>query len=322
MSEILKRAFEKPQALTQSKHFNLLHRGEKPNYFWDLYPMTTEYYHEFNPYFVHSIPDQRVTVFPAFPVFTVRDGYIAFADFLLKYWKAIPKWKTTFLIPDSYTPLLPESLRGQFLSYRLTQKADPTTAAVKKVTIAGHMTSAYFGNYAEIERKLSLIRELPSTVRIEVCIQQRRNPFFQHEKENFHWVNIPEVIRKSAGNREVSFLRLHELMERSTFSGSLLIDLMVDTAFSCDSYLHFFYLGRGGVIAEYPVADESPALAAFDVSFNQRLSVHSLPAADSCFSELIFYQKLHRGDICSHPGFHALLRKILNVKIFEKDDAS
>ena len=151
MSEILKAAFAKPNALTQSKNYSLINRGQIHKYYWDLYPLAQDYYHEFNPYLVHMI--YKETIFPGFKVFTVRDGMYAFADFLMKNMKEIPKWKNVFLIPEAFTPLIPESLDNSFLTYSLSQINKPDIKKAKTVIVFGLLNDYYFGSYEDIEKK-------------------------------------------------------------------------------------------------------------------------------------------------------------------------
>lgn len=313
MSEILNAWYDNPQALTQSKHYHLLDRQSMSSYRWDCYPIMDEYYHEFNPFFVHTIPEKLSVIFPAFKVFTVRDGYIAFADFLLKYWRQIPGWKNYFLIPESYAPLIPENLHDQFFIYKTSQLRTPDIKKAKSVTIFGLLNDYYFGDYKTIEKRLAPIRETAPDTKIELAISIRRNPFLSAERENSHWIEIPELIRKCVGERPVSFVKLSPYLERSVMKDSYLIDLAIDEALTCDSFFTYWYLGRGGMVDQYPVYKHSDkALFELDVSFGQKLQVFPFPKIASQFPELLFFQKLNKGELLNFVAFHRKVKSIIS----------
>lgn len=313
MSEILNDWYKRPHALTQSKHYHLLDREKMAKYRWHSYPIMDEYYHEFNPFFVHSIPDARAGVFPAFKVFTVRDGYIAFADFLLKYWRQMPGWKTLFLIPPSYAPLIPENLQNQFLIYQTSQVRTPDIRSAKSVTVFGLLNDYYFGDYANIKKKLAPILETAPDTKIELAISIRTNPFLAAERENTHWIDIPELIRRNIGGRPSAFVKMAEYLDRSVMKDHYLIDLKYDDAYTCDSFFTYWYLGRGGMVGDYPVYSPSEkSIFELDISFGQKLQVFPFPKIASKFPELLFFQKMNKGELLQYVAFHRFIREMIS----------
>lgn len=309
MSEILKASFDKPRALTQSKHYDLINRGEIHKYYWDLFPLAQDYYHEFNPFLVHLI--YKDVIFNEFKIFTVRDGMFTFADFILKKVKDIPKWKTTFLIPESYTPLVPENLSEYFFSYTLSQANKPDLKKIKTVFVFGLMNDYYLGSYDDIRRRLAPLKDLPPDVKLEVCITQRRTPLLLEEKENLHYIHVPEIVRELAGNREIKWLRMRDLMEKTVLRDHYLIDLMHDQSFICDSYFHYWFLSHGGKINSLPVTKKEETLFDLDLSFNQKLHIKPLPKMERHFSELMFFSRFNKGEMWSSPRFHEEVKKIV-----------
>lgn len=306
MSEILKQAYAKPRALTQSRHYHLINRGEIPKYYWDLYPLVQDYYHEFNPFLVHLI--YKDVIFPEFKVFTVRDGMYAFSDFLLRKMKEIPKWKNTFLIPESYAPLIPEHLETHFLTYSHSQVKAPDLSKAKTVVIFGLLNDYYFGSYEAVAKRLAPLKNLPADVRIEVCISQRKIPFLHEDKEHMHYIHIPEVIRKVLGNREIHWLRMKDLMDKTVLQNHHLVDLMDNQSFTCDSFLHFWFISRGGTVNSLPVTKKEETLFDIDLSFGQRLHVKKLPTHEKKIGELIFFSRLNRGNLLESSRFHEEVR--------------
>lgn len=311
MSEILKAAFAKPNALTQSKNYFLLNRGEVPKYYWELYPLAQDYYHEFNPYLVHSIAKPMIV--PEFRIFTVRDGMFTFAEFLLQHMKEIPKWKSTFLIPGNYAALIPEHLSEYFLSASLSQVQKPDIKKAKTVMIFGLLNSYYFGGYEDIEKRLAPLKDLPPDVKVEICLSMRRTPMLAEEKENLHYIHVPELVRKLVGDREISWIRMRDLLEKPVLRDHYLIDLMHDQALICDSYFHFWFLSRGGMVNSLPQwQKQDESLFDLDLSFNQKLTVTPLPSVKADIAELVFFYKTNKGtDIWSSPRFHQEVRKII-----------
>ncbi len=309
MSEILNAAYAKPNALTQSKNYSLINRGNINKYYWDLYPLAQDYFHEFNPYLVHTI--YKDDVFPAFNIFTVRDGMHTFADFLLQHLKDIHKWKTLFLIPEYYTPLIPENLSEKFLSYSLSQIQKPEIKKAKTVVVFGLLNEYYYGSYDLIEKRLAPLKDLPPDVKIEVCLTQRRTPLIMEEKENLHYINIPEIVRKVIGNREFKWIRLRDLMEKSVLRDHYLIDLINTPSLICDSYFHYWFLSRGGMINSLPQWKKEETLFEIDLSFNQKLNVKPLPDVKRQVTDLIFFYKTHKGEMWNSPPFHQEVSNIV-----------
>ncbi len=311
MSEILKAAFDKPRAINQNKHHGMVNKGLWPKYIWDFYPIAQDYYHEFNPYFLHLLYNDKVI--PEFNVFSVRDGAFAFAEFLVKSMKEMPKWKTHFLIPSQYAPLVPDLLKPQFLSYSTSQVKKPDIRKAKKVIIFSLLCDQYFGSYEKIKEKLLVLKDLPSDVQIEVCIAQRKNPFHHDDKETFHYIHIPELIRKAVGNREIHWIKMRDLMEKTVLRDHYLVDLKEGNLLTCDSYLHFWFLSRGGMINTLPEWDKKETLFDLDLSFGQKLHVRPLPEVTSQFAELLFLSKTVKGDLLNFPNFHREVKQIIGT---------
>ncbi len=312
MSEILKAAFARPRAINQNKHHFLVNKGLIPQYIWDFYPLATDYYHEFNPYYVHLIYNEKI--FPEFPVFTVRDGVVAFADFLLKNLKLIPTWKTLFLIPASYAPLVPDVLREQFLTYTISQNQKPDIRKANTVTIFGLMCEQYFGNYDKIAEKLAVLKDLAPDAEIRICLAPRKNPLDPGDKETLHYIHVPELVRKSVGEREIKWMKTRDLMDNSIYRDHYLLDLLDGNFLTCDSYFHFWFLSRGGMVNSIPEWDKKETLFDLDISFHHKLHVRPLPEVKSQFGELLFFSKMFKGDFVTSPKFHNEVLRIISTK--------
>lgn len=310
MSEILKAAFQKPRALTQNRNHFIVNKGKIPKYFWDLYPIGNEYYHEFNPFFVHLIYDAKV--FSEFPVFTVRDGIYAFAEFIIKNLKEIPAWNTLFLIPENYAILVPESHRPYFLSYSISQMNKPEIRKAKSVTIFGLLCDQYFTSYEKITEKLSTLKDLAPDATVNVCLPQRRNPMDMMDKENLHYIHVPELIREKLGNRKVQWLKLRDLLDMSVYQNSYLIDLIDGNSLTSDSYFQYWFLSRGGMAQAVPVDEKKDSIFEIDLSFHHKIQVRPLPEVTPQIAELIFFAKMFKGEFATSPKFQEEVRKIIS----------
>jgi hypothetical protein len=144
MYEILKEQFKSGKSLTQSKYYSTVKRELWPKFFWDLYPLAQEYYHELNPYFLFNL--YRPEFFKFTPVITVRDGYVPFANFLLNNFQNFSKLDSNvFLIHPELAPIIPEPLKKHFGAWNIVQKKQLTLQTAKKVIIFGFVCDQYLG---------------------------------------------------------------------------------------------------------------------------------------------------------------------------------
>lgn len=232
----------------------------------------------------------------------------------VRFWREIlpVNVKTNFLIPENYTPLVPENLRDRFYSYQNSQVRKPDVSCAKTIIVFGLLCDQYFGSYEKIAEKLTFLKDLPRDIKIEVCLSQRRNPLHIEERENMHYIEVPGLIRKAAGNREIKWLLMRELMDKTVLRDSYLLDLKDGQTITNDSYLHFWFLSRGGMIHDYPVWDGKQSLLDIDVSLNQKFQVGNLPKVPANLAELIFFAKTTKGDIYQFPKFHEEVRRAIS----------
>lgn len=309
MSDTLKKAFEKPRALTQSRYYAHNVKPQGLSYIWDLYPHLQDYFHEFNPYFVHLIQNEEV--FNLFSVFTVRDGMYTFADFVVKNVKRFPKWNCTFIIPEIYAGLIPDNLSKHFLTYRSTVLHRPDISKAKTVFILGFLNESYLGPLNDLESRLAPLKDLGPEVSLEVCLPLRADPLMQEQEEKILHVEIPDLIRKCAGGRKIKWVKQNELMAKSVLRDFYLLDLKHDQGLVFDSYLHFWVLSRGGMVNSLPVYTPGESLFEIDLSFRQRLLINPMPKVKSRFIDLILCSRGLKNDLWADPNFQECVRGIV-----------
>jgi hypothetical protein len=179
------------------------------------------------------------------------------------------------------------------------------------VVIFALLCDQYFGDYEKVAKKLSALKDLPKDVRIEVCLSQRKNPLSIEDKENLHYIQIPELIRKAVGNREIHWLRMKDIFEKTVLKDTILIDLLDGYALTCDSYLQYWWLSRGGAVNLVPIQKKEETLFDIDISFNHKLHVRPLTSRTSNFADLMFFSKSTRNELFTYPLFHGEVKKIL-----------
>lgn len=309
MSDTLKKAFAKPRALSQSRYYAHSIKPQSVRYPWDLYPHCQDYFHEFNPYFVHLIQNEEV--FNLFSVFTVRDGMYTFAEFIVKNVKRFPKWRCTFLIPESYAGLVPENLSEHFLTYRSTQLETPDISKAKSVLVLGLLNESYLGPLEKIEARLAPLKDLDSDVSLEACLPLRADPLMLDQEEKILHIEIPDLIRKYAGNRKIKWVKQNEIMSKSVLRDFYLLDLKHDHSLVFDSFLHFWVLSRGGMVNSLPAYSPGESLFEIDLSFRQRLTIKPMPKVESKFIDLILSSRGTKNDLWTDPNFQECVRGIV-----------
>src|SRR5665647_1097106 len=112
MYENIEQQLKSGKSLTQSRYYSHVKREFWPKFFWEMYPLAQEYYHELNPYFCFHFYRPELIRFSK--TVTVRDGYVTFAQFMLKHFSTLDELGTHFIIHPSLAPLIPPNLTEHF----------------------------------------------------------------------------------------------------------------------------------------------------------------------------------------------------------------
>lgn len=315
MLEILNAQFAKPRCLTQNKKFSPLRRDRWPNYFWELYPMAQEYYHEFNPFFLFNIYDPGF--YEYYKIFTVRDGMITLANFLVNNFNTIPKsGANLFLVHQDFAPLIPPQLAQYFGVWSISRPNPIKISEAKKIVIFAFVCDQYVGKLEEVQKKLSTLKQLRNDVEIEVYLPLRRNLFETNSKESIIHFELLTSIHQALPGKKVRFLKAEDFMEKSEMKNTYVLDLARDHFFVSDNYLHYFVLSRGGTMSNIP--SQAPKESIFDIalSFNHSLHISPLPKVDNLFTELLFYKKQSGAkDLIMDQQFQQIVREGLQKNL-------
>ncbi len=124
---------------------------------------------------------------------------------------------------------------------------------------------------------------------------------------------VCDLVRKALPGREIAFLKMKDIVERSVWRDTYLLDLMHDQFLVSDSYFWYFLASRGGSISQYKA--KAPGNSLFDVavSFEHNFHICPLPESPSKYNDLLFFRKMHVGDLMTNKNFHKLVQTSLGI---------
>lgn len=311
MYNILKDQFDSGKVLSKSKHFSVVKHDKIPAYFKDIYPLGQDYYHEMNPYFISKLyhPD----LFRFADVFTVRDGYVQLANFILNNYLSIPKFGTKlFLIHPDLAKIVPPALAPYFGTWTLSQKEKLNIKTVKKVMVFGMISTHYLGNVLAMGERLKVLKDIPKETTIELYLPQRRNIFEATPGENIDTHLLVSQIKDLLPGRELHFLTTDQFFAKTDFKGTYFLDLAEDKFLVSDNYLHYYCLSKGATVSSIPTKKPSDSVFDIDLSFYHSIHFAPLPKVESIFTDLLFYAKTAPNkDFITDPFLHGLLKEYL-----------
>jgi hypothetical protein len=313
MLENIKEQFKSGKTLTQSKYYNFVKRELWPKYYWDLFPMAQEYYHELNPYFLFNM--YRNDFFKFTKVTSVRDGYIPFASFILNNFSTFSKLEAgTLLVHPDLVPIIPPNIASSFGTWRIVQKKQLELSKAKKVIVFAFVSEQYLGTIDDVRKKLSALSTVSSEAAIELYLPIRKNVFDTVQKETLIIHQLMDAIKDILPNRKLKILTSEAFFDITVFKNTYVYDLAMDNAIVTDNYLHYYVQSRGAT-----VNNESLTKAPEDSMFNLDISLHHefhvcpLPKTKNIFTDLLFYKKERPGikEYTSDPLLQSMLRDLL-----------
>jgi hypothetical protein len=310
MLEILKQQYRSGNALTQTKHFPAYNRNNFAKWHQEIHPLNGEYYHEFNPFYVGNVytPD----MYSVARTMTARDGYVSFADWLLKNVSRLPKLNTLFIIHPDLAPLIPNNQREHFLSWKLSHPKKIALSEAGRVIIFGVLCEDYVGPQDELIERLAPLEKVSSDAHIQVFLPLRRNPFSLEIKEYTMGLSVMSLIKDMFPGRKIDILDHQSFQSITDLSSSFIFDLRKDLKVSADSYIHHQVINRAGSVNL--VSHEVPADSIFRLALglNHDLHICTLPEVESKFLDLLFYRKQMPGvDLLADLGFQDIVAESL-----------
>lgn len=308
MLEIIKEQFRNGKALTQSRYYGVIDKSHYPKFYWDLHPYNQEYYHELNPFFLFNL--YKPDLLELGHTLTVKDGLASFTNYMLNNYALISKRDVLFIIPPSFTSVVPENLRSKFCGWELNQPKKIKIKDAKKVLIFGVLNESYLGSLSQIKDKLMTLNTLPKEAVIEVFLPMRRNPFIG-DKESLLHLEVIDLVVKTLPGRSFTFLKSPDFNDKSDFKDCYFLDLTVNRMIIGDSYLHYSIASKGGTVSSLKSTPPEDSLFDLALSFNHNLHVVPLPKVDSIFPELLYTKK----QLKSEPLYDTSFFKMLEEKV-------
>lgn len=301
MLDLIKDQFEKPRTLTQSKYYTLVRRDHWPKFYWDLFPLAQEYFHELNPYFLFNLyhPD----LFKFSKVITVRDGYLTFASFMVDNAKnfrtMVPR--PCFIHPD-LAPIVPPFISELFASWKIVQKNQVTLKTAKRVIVFGLVSNEYLGDLSQdeylekLKLRLAPLKEVPKETKIELFLPLRKEVFKSHQTEQINVYLLMSLIKDLLPGRKFEYTNTF-IFEETNFRDNYLFDIGIDKFLVSDNYMHYFMQSRGASVNnESLLSPPKDSFFSLDLSLYHELHLTPLPKVDNIFSDLFFYKKMKNQD--------------------------
>lgn len=307
ISEIINKQIASKKAFTQSRNHGVLDRSQFQKFHWELYPLMQDYYHELNPFFVTNLYKKKLFDFS--DVITVRDGKIAFANFLVNNVENITSAKTHFLIPSSFSDVVPATLKDRFSCWHLSQKKKVGIESANRVIIFGILLEKYIGPVEKLEERIAHdLKRIRPDAKIEILLSQRHDPFAHQQKESLLHFTVFDIIRKILPERELTFVKLDKYLEGSFGDEDFLYDLKYDDMIVSDSYLSYFFASRGATVNTMSQLTPLNAIKSLKISFFHEIHVSPFKfVTNEKFSEMIFYKRLNAKNLIQDKNFHRMI---------------
>jgi hypothetical protein len=316
MLEILKEQFNSGKALTQNKYQSSIKKENWAKYYWDMYPLNQDYYHEFNPVFLFNL--YKEDFFKFTPVLTVRDGYLTFATFILNNFMTFSRYESNlFLIHEDLAPLVPPNITQHFGIWKRVQNKQTTLKNAKHVIIFGFICDQYVGPMEELRENLKFLHQIHPETTISLYLPIRRNVFEINPRESIATHIVFNMIKDLIPEREVKLLTGENFFDITDFKDTYIFDLAYDNFMVSDNYLHWYAQSRGATINNKSlITPPKDSLFSFELSLYHEFHVTTFPKVKSLFMDLLFYKKQNPSvkDYTFDPQMHGLLRDLLRIK--------
>lgn len=305
--EKINKQIKSGRAFNQSRNYSVLDRSHFPKYFWDLYPLAQDYYHELNPIFVGNLYKKELLRFT--DVHTVRDGKISFANFLVTNVEHILASKSHFLIPEGYADLIPQNLKDQFSCWSLSLKNPKPISEAKRILIFGLLFERYYGSRTDLEDRIRRdFAGASKDAKIEVLLPIRQDVFLTAARESLEHFHVYDSIKAALNGRSFELIKLEHFFDRTIGPDEFLYDLKVDDSIVADSSLHYHYASKGAGVNLLGTEVPKDTFRSLSISFWHQLNIFPLKHKDSAkFAELLFYKRVNNRNLIQDKNFHALI---------------
>lgn len=311
MLENIKEQFKSGKSFTQSKYYGHIKRELWPKFYWDLYPLAQDYYHELNPYFLFNM--YRPEFYKFTKVLTVRDGTMPFANFMLTNFATFSKLEVgTLLIHPDLAPMIPPNLASYFATWKIVQKKQTELHKAKKVFIFGFVSEQYLGTLDQIREKVKPLKDISPDAEVSLLLPIRKNVFELKSPETTTIHYLMDAIKDTLPGRKLKILTGDQFFDVTDFKNSYLYDLALDNFIVTDNYLHYYTQARGATVNNNSLK-EAPqdSMFSLELSFNHDLHVCPLPKGKNIFADLLMFKKEYPSvkEYLFDPLLHSIVRE-------------
>ena len=206
--------------------------------------------------------------------------------------------------------MVPPNFQEYFSCWHMVQPKKIPINKAKRVLIFGILAEQYIGSVESVAKKLRPLSALNPDIEIDIYLPQRKEPFEAEGKESVLQHHLIQKIIETIGSRKLNFIMTKDLMEKSVFNGTHLIDLAYDNFTVSDNYIHYHVASRGGIVDSF--LDKAPEDSIFKLNLSLNHEVHITPFpknVQSIFTELLFMKKTSSAaSALFDPAIHALIR--------------
>lgn len=301
MLEKIKKQFDKKRVLSSSKYHHVIKKEHYPKYFWDMYPLVEDYYHELNPYFLFKLQDPNLLQNFS-DVYLIRDGYWTFINYLLNNLNVFTKSnEKLFLIHRSLAILIPEMLRDRFAIWDIVKQKRPDANNLKKILLFAYISDEYLGDLKK-NKKIESLKHISPEIPVEVLFLNRRNLFEEKNREQFLSLELMNIVKDQLVKNQLTIIKSDDFFKRSDLRGIHFIDLAYDHFLISDNYVHHFALSVGATMDDHLDRPPKESIFSLALSFQHDLHISPLPELgqnSELFSNLLFRFKQNKGFITS-----------------------
>lgn len=287
MLERIKSQIDSPNYLIAGSNYLGLKRELWPKINGDLYPLSTDYYHDLNPFFGHNVVN--FDFFSTYPVVTLRDGGFTTALFYNINFLKLTKNDQVLLVHKDCEHFVPPQLHSRTLSYKMVQKRRISLKEAKQVILIGVLSDQMIEEKEIIFEKIKLLRDLSPQVKIKIYLQQRKNPYdsvygeFNNSNsflfELYHSLKIkPE------------FMTTSQIFTSGMMKDSYVINLQSDRYLIADSFTDYVLASKGATIHEWDSPSVKETALNHPVSLFHHMEIDFIQR-ESVFNDLVFIRK-------------------------------
>lgn len=307
MLETIKKHLQSPNYLTAGHNYLGLKRELWPKISGDLYPLTSDYYHDLNPFF--SFNAVNFDFFKSYPVVTLRDGGFTLGIFYTHHFLRLGKSDQVLLVHKDSEHFVPEQLYEKTLTYNMVQPKKISIEEAKEIYLVGILSDQMLSDLKALEEKVSILEKANPKAKIKIYLQIRKNPFEQVFSESFHAHPFLFDLYKRLKSKP-QFITTPQIFSAGMLKDTYVINLSTDRYVLSDSFTDYTLAAKGATIHEWSTPSQDEPLMKIPVSLFHHMEINKV-SGPSVFNDLVFIRKrATSADPFSDPYLFAKIREL------------